>query len=273
MSIDRRKRITFEAVADLYDEVVSTYPQELIDDIVALSDIPFDGRILEIGCGPGNATISFARRGYNILAIELGERLAALAARNCRAFPAVQILNQPFEAWPVEERAFDLALAADAFHWILPQVGYPKVAAALKDSGSAAFFWRAPVDPDTKLSRAIDAIYGETAPQFVNPNKRFSVEWLVGIVSENFRSSGCFEAVTTREYRWSETVTGEEHVRGLRTFSMHQGIDEAARSRLYQRILNVIEEHGGQVVQSQAVVLFHARVKRCAACSPGRRVR
>jgi len=39
-------------------------------DILNLSGLPPDGKILEIGCGPGNATVSFARLGYSILGIE-----------------------------------------------------------------------------------------------------------------------------------------------------------------------------------------------------------
>jgi SAM-dependent methyltransferase len=144
-SIDRSKRTTFEAVADIYDEIHTGYPEALVDDILSLSGIPAGGRILEIGCGPGNATISFARRGYPMLCIELGERLAVLAARNCAAYPAVKIVNSAFEDWNLEENAFDLAIAADSFHWIPPQIGYPKVARTLKPGGWAAFFWSAPI--------------------------------------------------------------------------------------------------------------------------------
>jgi SAM-dependent methyltransferase len=262
MGIDRSKRITFEQVADLYEEIRSDYPKDLIEDILSLSGIPSNGRILEIGCGPGNATVSFARRGYSILAIELGERLAALAAQNCRAYPQVEILNLAFEDWELEERAFDLALAADAFHWIPPEVGYPKVARALKDSGSAAFFWRVPVDPKTDWSRAIDNVYQEIGPQFINPDKRFDAQWLVGVVTGNFEASGRFGEVSTKQYFWSETLTGEQYVRGLRTFSSHEGIDEEIRGRLYAGILEVIERYGGQVAQPQSVVLFHSRVLR-----------
>lgn len=61
------------------------YPEELVEDILALSEAPEEGRILEIGCGPGNATIPFAKRDYRIVGIELGERLAALAVKNCRS--------------------------------------------------------------------------------------------------------------------------------------------------------------------------------------------
>jgi len=56
MSIDRSRRITFEEVADLYNETCSGYPEALVEDIIALSGIPAGGRILEVGCGPGNAT-------------------------------------------------------------------------------------------------------------------------------------------------------------------------------------------------------------------------
>jgi SAM-dependent methyltransferase len=262
MAIDRSKRITFEEVADLYEEIRSDYPEELVEDILSLSGMAADGRILEIGCGPGNATVSFARRGYRIVGIELGARLAALAVKACRAYPGVEILNLAFEDWDLEERAFDLALAADAFHWIPPEVGYPKVAAALKESGSAAFFWRVPIDPQTDWSRAIDTVYRETAPQFVNPDKSFTADWLVGVITGNFEASGCFGEVTTRQYFWSETLTGEQYIKGLRTFSIHYGIDEEVRERLYADILAVIDRFGGKVAEPQSVVLFHARVKR-----------
>ena len=262
MPIDRSKRLTFETVADLYDQARTEYPLALIEDILSLSGLPRDGRILEIGCGPGNATVSFARLGYSILGIELGERLSVLAAEKCRAYPGVKILNLAFEDWRLDERAFDLALAADSFHWILPEVGYPKVARALKDSGSAAFFWRVPVDAQTDLSEAIDSVYQETAPQFTNPDKRFTADWLVGVIMENFETSGLFEEVTTKQYSWSEDLTTEQYINGLRTFSMHHGIDEAMREKLYTDIREVIERFGGKITQPQSVVLFHSRVKR-----------
>ena len=185
-----------------------------------------------------------------------------MAVKNCRAYPGVKILNLAFEDWELEEGAFDLALAADAFHWIPPEVGYPKVAGALKDSGSAAFFWRVPVDPETDWSRAIDTVYQETAPQFINPDKRFTADWLVGVVTENFEANGCFGEVTTKQYFWSETLAGEQYIKGLWAFSMHKGIDEAVREKLYADILEVIERFGGKVTQPRSVVLFHSMVKR-----------
>ena len=70
--IDRTRRITFEEQAERFDATASGYPAEIIDNIVTLAKLPPGGRILEIGCGSGQATISFAERGYAIVAVELG---------------------------------------------------------------------------------------------------------------------------------------------------------------------------------------------------------
>jgi SAM-dependent methyltransferase len=261
MGIDRGKRITFEQVADLYDEIRSGYPDELIEDVLRFSGIPSEGRILEIGCGPGNATVSFAQRGYRILGIELGERLAALAAASCRSYPRVRILHAAFEDWEIEESAFDLAVAADSFHWIPPETGYPKVARALKATGSAAFFWRVPVDPATDWSREIDVLYAESFPRFVNPSKRFTGEWLEGIIRRNFENSKCYGEVAIKQYDWTEAQTSAQYIKGLETFSMHHGIDEEERKKLHARISEVIEKFGGTVAQPASVMLFYSKVK------------
>ena len=43
-------RSVFDQAALDYDAVRPGYPMELVNDVVALSGIPDDGRILEIGC-------------------------------------------------------------------------------------------------------------------------------------------------------------------------------------------------------------------------------
>lgn len=57
MSIDRRDRTAFEELADLYAEARPGYPDALVEDVIRFSGIPAGGNILEVGCGPGNATL------------------------------------------------------------------------------------------------------------------------------------------------------------------------------------------------------------------------
>ena len=142
MTEDRnRLRATFDGAALLYDEVRPGYPEELFDDVVSLSGVPKEGRILEIGCGTGQATVPLARRGYSILCVELGENLAAVAWRNLASYPRAEVLTADFEDVPLPEGAFDLAISATAFHWLDPAVAYPKVARALRPGGALALFW------------------------------------------------------------------------------------------------------------------------------------
>ena len=265
MTIDRSQRMAFEEVADLYNEVRPTYPEPLIEAVLTLADLPPGGRILEIGCGPGNITLAFARRGYRILGIELGARLAALAAQNCRAYPGVEIRCAAFEDYALEPGAFDLALSADALHWIPPAIAYPKMAQALKPSGSAALIWNVPVNPATEWSEAIDAVYRTVAPDLDNPDQGTSPEWVRHVITENFARSGCFDTVTYRQVPWSLTLSTERYLGLLRTYSGHRGISEPLRARLYAGIRDVLKRFGDQVTQPQLTVLFHARVKMPAA--------
>ena len=61
------KKLKIVDKSSTLSQLRSDYPEELVEDVLSLSGITSDGRIFEIGCGPGNATVSFARRGYRIL--------------------------------------------------------------------------------------------------------------------------------------------------------------------------------------------------------------
>lgn len=260
MGIDRSKRISFEQVADLYHQTRPEYPSEIIEDIVQLSGIPPKGKILEIGPGSGNATVSFAKLGYEILAIELGKRLTELARENCARYSKVRILNLAFEDWKVQSEVFDLVLSVDAFHWIPPEIAYPKAAEALKPSGSIALVWRIPVDPQTDWSEEIDQIYEELSPQLENPDKSFTEDWVIDIVSNNLNSSGCYKDIVTKSYSWYESISAEGFIQSLRTFSSHYGVDEELREKLYKRIHDVLVRFGGVVQKPRSVLLIHSRV-------------
>ena len=56
-------KTTFNTVASLYDEVRPGYPDELVRDVLDLSEIDRSGKILEVGCGTGQASRLFATLG------------------------------------------------------------------------------------------------------------------------------------------------------------------------------------------------------------------
>lgn len=262
MAFDRSLRTTFDAVAELYDEARPGYPQQLIEDVISLSGIPDDGRILEVGCGTGKATVPFARRGYAMLCLELGGDLARVAGKNCRPYPRVEIDHTSFEDWPLQREAFDLVISAQAFHWIPPDIGYAKVAGALKDSGAMALFWNQYPEPEGAFFRALAEVYADKAPQLVDPAKRIPHETLVEKREAEIRASGAFGEVLVKRYPWSERYSADEYVKLLNTYSDHRSLPEATRQQLFAAVHELIDRFGGVVEKPYVAVLYFAKVKR-----------
>src|SRR6266511_1682703 len=131
----RPLRWTFEHVTALYDRARPNYPSQVFDDLVELARLPESGRIVEIGCGTGQATVQLAARGYRITCVELGEQLASIARRNLLPYPAVEVINADFERWEQARGDFDAGVAFTAFHWSAPDVRYAKAASLLRDQG------------------------------------------------------------------------------------------------------------------------------------------
>src|SRR4029450_9212770 len=98
-SIDEaaRLRVTFDEDAERYDRARPGYPSAVFDDLAELAGIGPGCRVLEIGCGTGQATVPLAERGCQIVAVELGAGLAAVARRNLARFPDVPVITAAVE--------------------------------------------------------------------------------------------------------------------------------------------------------------------------------
>jgi SAM-dependent methyltransferase len=232
----------FDEVAARYARFRPDYQPALIDGIVSLSGLPSGGRILEIGCGPGEATLPFAQRGYAMLCLDPGPRLVALARERLRDYPAVQFAVATFEDWPLEEGAFDLVMAASAFHWIREGVGFPKAAAALNDTGAIALFRNARQTDDTPLYREIQRAYARYAPELARGRDHQR-----GRSSEDIAASGLFGDVVTCHHPWTQTYTAQEYVDLLDTYSGHRRLPTAQRAALFAAITAAIDRHGGTI--------------------------
>jgi SAM-dependent methyltransferase len=261
MPHDPNLRTTFDEVARLYDRARPGYPDALIEDAIRLSGIPPGGRILEVGCGPGKATLPFARRGYCMLCLELGPVLAALAAKHCRPYPKVEIQAIAFEDWPLQAGAFDLVLSAEAFHWIEPGVGYAKAAEALKEGGALALCWNGHLGGDADFLQEVEALYGDLAPSLA-PSAREAPEILERHTLADFQAAGHFGDVVVRRYPWTVTYTAGQYVDLLRTYSPIQALPQGTRRQLLAGIRSLVEQRGGAMESRYSSVLYLGRTIR-----------
>ena len=91
MHKSQRPPLIHDQVAQLYDRARPGYPAALFDDIIYYAALPAGARILEVGCGTGQATLPLAQRGYAIDCLEPGAQMAAIARANLANFPNVTV--------------------------------------------------------------------------------------------------------------------------------------------------------------------------------------
>ena len=145
--------------AAAYDAVRPGYPAAVIEQVAALAGVADGSELLELGCGPGTATVAFARLGCAITALEPNPAFVALARERCAGFGRVRIEPLACEQWPVQEQAFDAVLAASSFHWIPAGLGSRTAARALKPAGALILLWNKELQPSLALHQRFAASY------------------------------------------------------------------------------------------------------------------
>ena len=257
---DRNALSLFDQAAAAYDEARPGYPPELIDKLIELAELSEKARILEIGCGTGQITRSFAERCYEIVAVELGENLARMATGNLADFPSAQVIHGSFEAWEPDDSAFDLVLSAQAFHWIDPVVGYPKIRRLLKDQGHLAVVYNLFSGGTDPIYRDLDRIYQRAFPSREGSDDAASLQEHVARTIRAITDSGLFHEPIVWDRAWIETYTANRYMKLLESFSDHRSLDEAVQRMLYQEVRDAIDKHGGTIDRPLLATLFLASV-------------
>lgn len=255
-----RLRVTFDQDAERYDRARPGYPAAIFDDLAELAGIGPGCRVLEIGCGTGQATVPLAERGCEIVAVELGAGLAAIAKRNLARFPAVQVVTAAFESWPLPPEPFDLVLSATAFHWIDRAVRVVKSADALRPGGTLAIIDTHHVAGGTEQF-FVDAqdCYERWDPA-TPPGLRLPDPASIPMEDEEIEQSGLFSTPDFRRYPTDIPYTTESYIDVLLTYSGHRALDPAARRGLLDCIADLIDHrYGGQIVKRYLSELRVAR--------------
>lgn len=233
----------FDGVANLYDTYRPSYPNELIEDIIAISGIQPEGNILEIGSGTGKATLLFARRGYTILCLEPGQNLIDVAAKNLAPYPRVSFVRSRFEEWSNDQAKFDLVISAQAFHWVPEEVRYEKTANTIKRQGYLATFWNMYPGMNGKIRQDLDSVYRKRAPELINLETPYKK--LIEARANALHETPFFESVVVKAYPWSVRYETNEYLGLLNTYSDHLSLSKQKRGALFEDIAEVIEKNGG----------------------------
>jgi SAM-dependent methyltransferase len=248
-------RTTFDGAASFYGQVRPSYPEQIIEDILSLSGISKQGRILEVGVGTGQITLPFAKRGYKIVGLELGPALAEQARKNLQNYHNIKIETTAFEDWQSQEK-FDLFLSAQAFHWVEPAFGLRKVAEVLKELGAIALVWNQDVSQETAFYIAATPLYDKYVPD--QPN-RPTPEEAVGRYRLALSQSVYVQELQERSVTWEITYSKENFLKLQNTFSNQLVLSRETRAKFHQELSEVIDLYGGSVLRVYKTVLLFAK--------------
>lgn len=241
--LEQRKNL-YSSAAEAYNRVRPRYPQKLINRAVEWAKLPDDAILLEVGCGPGIATVAFADLGFSIVCLEPNPEMCQLAQQNCTQYPNVKIVNTSFEEWQLEARKFNAIVAATSFHWISPEIGYSKAAAALKDNGSLILLWNAiPIQPPDDMYQLLQEVYQIHAPSLAQSESRSTQEESLSRFGQAVIDSGLFKGLASEQLRWEATHSIDDYLTLLSTSSLYVRLEPHTREALFAGLREVLARH------------------------------
>lgn len=251
----------YKGIAEIYDEIRPSYPEKLIEDIIFKTDLSLNNRILEIGAGTGKATVQFAKKGFAINAIELGEDMAAILKDKCTSYPKVSVDIASFEQWQVDnDEKFDVIYSAQAFHWLDKNIKYKKCHELLKDNGYLILFWYTSSNDELAetigIRENIDSIVNKYVSSYAtNSEKPQRREHDVVCEDDERKSeieaSGLFELVEKIEYTEETKNNAKQYLKVLNSVpaftSKVDGLSQLAIENMNREIEELINHNGGYV--------------------------
>lgn len=255
-------RRTFDSAAAGYDAARPSYPERLFDDLVQLAGLRPGDRLLEVGPATGKATRPLLDRGFSVVGVELGPRLAERARANLAGRPA-EIRVGPFETWAGEPGTFDLVYAATAWHWVDPAIRYRQAHRQLRPGAHLAFwgaqhafppgfdpFFAEIQDVYDAIGEGLEGAWPPPPPEAI-PDDRAEIE-----------ASGLFQDVEVRRYVWETSYTAGGYLALLDTFSGHIAMDPDARAHLYAEIRRRLGRRPDGRVRRHWYAILHVARRR-----------
>lgn len=252
-----QRKTWYSPAAKAYQQVRPRYPQALIDQVVNIAQLSADSKLLEVGCGPAIATPAFAALGCHMVCVEPNPDFYQLAQQTCAIYPHVTLQNCSFEEWTLQPQEFDAVLAASSFHWIPPEIGYPKAAAALRPNGYLILLWNKELQPSYEVYQQLSAVYETHAPSLNRSYEDSATQAkILDEMGQMAIESGYFKDVVAGHLEVEVTYSIDQYLLLLNTYSPYLKLESEQMQRLFTELRQTLEQNG-DTVQLSFVSAFH----------------
>ncbi len=245
--LEQRKH-WYSPAAEAYHQVRPRYPQTLIDRVVDIAQLSVDSTLLEVGCGPAIATPAFAALGCHMVCVEPNPDFYRLAEQTCEPYLNVELQNCSFEEWELDAEKFDAVLAASSFHWISPEIGYPKAAAALRPDGHLILLWNKELQPRYEVYQQLSGVYQTYAPAL---NRRYEDSATQSSILKDLGQmaieSGYFKDMVSGQMEVEVTYSVDQYLLLLNTYSPYLKLEAQQKQNLFEGLRQVLERNGDSI--------------------------
>jgi SAM-dependent methyltransferase len=247
----------YGSVAQTYNRVRPKYAPSFLDRVVEIAKIPDNGRILEVGCGPGTATLSLAKMGYSVIALEPSLEACNVARHNVAAYSNTEIINTNFEEWEPAERKFDAIVAATSWHWISPANKHQKAAALLEDTGALVLLWNTMMMPPLEIFNSLTEIFRQYLPAFAEYKDREREVRELNIFADAAIESALFGNLRTGVESSEVNYAIDDYLQLLTTYSPCIALAPETRHELLANLRAVIAQNCGTQMPLSYQSVFH----------------
>ncbi|GAB1516653.1 class I SAM-dependent methyltransferase [Actinophytocola sp. KF-1] len=229
---------SFGADAERYDRTRPTYPDAMIERIVAAGP----GRdLVDVGCGTGIAARQFQAAGARVLGVEIDPRMAEVARR-----AGIDVEVSPFESWRTAGRTFDIVTAGQTWHWIDPAEGAAKAAEALRPGGLLAVFWNVAVPPADLSARFAD-VYRRVlpgAPAYDAAKQAGGYTLFLDRAADGIRPTNAFAEPERWRFEWTQPYTKDEWLDQVPTFGGNTRLPRETLAAVLSGMADAIDGDG-----------------------------
>jgi SAM-dependent methyltransferase len=245
-------RLSFDSVAEIYDEVRPSYPAALFDALFEL--LPTHPKIVEVGPGTGQATKDLLARGASVRAVEIGPALAAKLSSNL-ASERLRVSVGDFEQVDIPASSADAVFSATAYHWISTAAQTDRPAAILRPGGIVAIVDLIQVGSPNDLGffAAAQPIYDRYEQGHPGPPAPIR-ERVAPAIQAVLEADSRFHDVAVRPYDWDQTYSASNYRKLLLSYSNTQMMDESDRAGLLDEMESFIQDNFGGVITRPLVV-------------------
>ncbi len=255
------KSTWYGKVVDAYDRTRPRYPSVLIDAVAKIARLEPGKEVLEIGSGPGIATVELVKIGLKVVAVEPNLTACEVARRKCADYGEVEFCNATFEDWQLDDNKFDAAIATTSFHWVAPEIRSKKTASALKEDGYLVLLWNTPPQPKNEVLAKLVPVYRVYTPELAQQEDIVRHQQNISKFGREIIDSGYYHNLVTQAIVSQVDYTIDEYLTLLTTLSPYIRLDSSLRDTLLQQLKSVLQQNYGDRLELSYLSMFQIAQK------------